>query len=257
MFYLNKFTTKGFQASLKYFRQAVDLDPDFAPGWVRLYTWDWPGAGEAFEEALRLNPNDSATYHGYADYLALTGRGEEGLVQVRLGRSIDPLTPMATLPVPFHLYMMRRYDESIAEARMLLKTDPDYPVNRLLSKVYWQKGLLEESLAEFRKILLRRNDSGLLQALESGNADSGPPGAMQAVAGELVARSNLSYIDPFRIASAFAHAGEIDLALEWLEKAVDQGSLELVYVNIRPEFDLLRHDPRYKDLMRRLGLPHL
>jgi TolB-like protein/DNA-binding winged helix-turn-helix (wHTH) protein len=304
MYFLNKFTIKGFQESLKYFHQAVETDPDFAPGWaglsgahlliayfgdeppreailqarvaalkalqlddqlsaaysalgwVRLYTQDWPGAGEAFEEALRLNPNDSATYHGYADYLTLTGRAEEGLVQVKRGRAIDPLTPMATLPVPFHLYMMRQYDESIAEASKLLKTDPDYPVNRLLSKVYWQKGMFEEALAEYRKTLVRRKDSGLLEALDNGNADSGPHGAMRAVALELVARSKLRYVDSFRIASVFAQAGEVDLAFEWLNNAVDQGSLELVYFNIRPEFDPLRDDPRYKSLMHRLGLPN-
>ncbi len=302
MYFLNKFTRKGFQESLKYFHQAVEIDPDFAPGWagmsgahlliayfgneppreailqarvaalkalelddqlsaaysalgwVRLYTWDWPGAGEAFEEALRLNPNDSATYHGYADYLTLTGRAEEGLVQVKRGRSIDPLTPMANLPVPFHLYMMRRYDESIEEVHKLLKNNPDYPVNRLLSRVYWQKGLFEESIVEYRKTLARRKDSGLLEALENGNADSGPQGAMRAVARELVARSKLVYVDSFRIASAFAQAGEVDLAFEWLNNAIDQGSLELVYVNIRPEFDPLRDDPRYKSLMHRLGL---
>ena len=158
------------------------------------------------------------------------------------------------MPVPFHLYMMRRYDESIAEARKLLETDPDYPVNRLLSRVYWQKGLFEESLAEYRKALTRWGDSGLLKALDNGYSDSGPHSAMRAVARELVERSKLSYVDPFRIASTFAQAGEVDLAFEWLDKSVDQGSLELVYVNIRPEFDPIRHDPRYKGLMQRLGL---
>ena len=302
-YFLSSFTKEGFQKALKYFNQAVAIDPNFALGWaslagthlviayfgnepphvailqaraaalraleldsqlagayaalgwVRLYTWDWPGAGEAFEESLRLNPNDSITLHGYADYLTLTGREEEGLVQVKRGRSIDPLTPMANLPVLFHLYMMRQYDESIAEAQKLLETDPDYPVNRLLSRVYWQKGLFEEALDEYRKTLVRRNDSGLLEALETGNADSGPQGAMRAVAQELVARSKQGYIDSFRIATAFAQAGEVDLAFEWLDYAIDQGSLEMVYVHVRPEFDTLRFDTRYESLMRRLGLP--
>ena len=240
--------------------KALELDSQLfaayaALGWVKLYTWDWPGAGDAFEEALRLNPNDAITYHGYADYLTLTGRAEEGLVQVKRGRTKDPLTPMATLPVPFHLYMMRQYDESIAEAHKLLKADPDYPVSRLLSRVYWQKGLFEQALAEYRKTLVKRKDTRLLEAFDNGNADSGPHSAMRAVAHELVARSKLRYVDSFRIASAFAQAGEVDLAFEWLDNAVDQGSLELVYVNIRPDFDPLRDDPRYKSLMYRLGLP--
>jgi len=240
--------------------KALELDPQLfagysALGWVRLYTWDLPGAGEAFEEALRLNPNDAVTYHGYADYLTLTGRLEEGLAQVKLGRSIDPLSPMANLPVVFHLYMMRRYDESILEAQELLKMNPDYPVNRALSMVYWQQGLFDEALAEDRKALVRWNDTGLLEALENGNAESGPQGAILAVAQEMVARSKLRYVDPFKIASRFAQVGEVDRAFEWLERAIDQGSLELVYINVRPEFDPLRRDPRYSRLMHRLGLP--
>jgi len=70
----------------------------------------------------------------------------------------------------------------------------------------------------------------------------------------MVERSKLSYVDPFRIASMYAMAGEVDLSFEWLESAIDQDSLELVYINVRPDFDPLRHDPRYDNLMRRLGL---
>jgi len=242
-------------------KRALELDDQLSGahatmGWVKLYTWDWPGAGEAFKEALRLNPNDVMTYHGYADYLTLTGQPEKGLAQIRRGRSLDPLSPMANLPVPFHLYMMRRYDESIAEARELLKVNPDYPVSRVLSMDYWQKGLFEEALAEYRKTLVRRNDTGLLEALEKGNADSGPHGAMRAIAQELVARSKVGYVEPFKIASVFARAGDFDRAFEWLESAIDYGSPELVYLAIRPEFDPLRIDPRYSSLMRRLSLPN-
>lgn len=239
--------------------RALELDDQLAGayaalGWVRLYTWDWPGAGEAFEKALRLNPNDAVTYHGYADYLTLTGRAEEGLAQVKRGRSIDPFTPMANLPIPFHLYLMRRYDESIAEAHELLKANSHYPVNWLLTQVYWQKGLFEQALVEYRKALVGWKDSELLEAMEEGYVDSGPQGAMRAVANKMVERSKLSYVDPFRIASMYAMAGEVDLSFEWLESAIDQGSLELVYINVRPDFDPLRHDPRYDNLMRRLGL---
>ncbi len=239
--------------------RALELDDQLAGayaalGWVRLYTWDWPGAGEAFEKALRLNPNDAVTYHGYADYLTLTGRAEEGLAQVKRGRSIDPFTPMANLPIPFHLYLMRRYDESIAEAHELLKANSHYPVNWLLTQVYWQKGLFEQALVEYRKALVGWKDSELLEAMEEGYVDSGPHGAMRAVANKMVERSKLSYVDPFRIASMYAMAGEVDLSFEWLESAIDQGSLELVYINVRPDFDPLRDDPRYDILMRRLGL---
>ena len=241
--------------------KALELDDQLfaghaALGWVRLFSRDWPGASQSFEEALRLNPNHAMTIHGYADYLMLSGRLEESLVQVRRAQALDPLTPSSNLPVPNHLYMMRHYDESISEAQELLKTDPDYPVSWLLALVYWQKGMLQESLAEYRKTLTRMNDTGLLDALARGNAESGPRGAMLAVADEMAARSKLDYVDPFRVSSAYARAGNVNRAFEWLERAGDRGSLELIYLGLRPDFDVLRSDPRFEILMQRLGLPN-
>ena len=227
-----------------------------ALGWVRLFSRDWPGAGQSFEEALRLNPNHAMTIHGYADYLMLSGRLEQSLAQVKYARTIDPLSIASNLPVLYHLYLMRRYDESVAEAQELLKTNPDYPVNWLLALVYWQKGMLQEALAEYRINLTRMNDTGLLDALARGNAESGPRGAMRAVADEMAARSKLDYVDPFRVSSAYAQAGQVNRAFEWLEKAGDRGSLELIYLGLRPDFDVLRSDPRYEILMQRLGLPN-
>ena len=241
--------------------KALELDDQLFAGhaalaWVRLFSRDWPGAGQSFEEALRLNPNHAMTIHGYADYLMLTGRLEESLVQVRRGRAIDPLSPASNLPVPSHLYMMRRYDESVMEIQEFLKKYPDYPVNWLLALVYWQKGMLQESLAEHRKTLTRANDTGLLEALEKGNSESGAHGAMRAMADEMVERSKTGHVDPFKISSTYAQAGEVNLAFEWLEKAVKRGSPELLYVSMRPDFDVLRDDPRYEKLMQKFGFPN-
>jgi len=242
--------------------KALELDDQFfagyaALGWVKLFTWDWPGAGQAFEEALRLNPNHPTTIHGYADFLMLTGRVEESLTQVRRARSIDPFTPASSLPVPTHLFMMRRYDESIAEARRLLEQDPGYPVHWLLAMAYWQKGMLVESVAAFREDLANAGDTELLAALDRGTADSGPHAAMRLVAAEMAGRSEAGYADPFKIASTYAQAGDIDQAFEWLEEAVDSGSLELIYIGLRPDFDLLREDARFTELLHRLGFPAL
>ena len=94
----------------------------------------------------------------------------------------------------------------------------------------------------------------MLEALTRGNAESGPRGAMRALADEMAARSKVSYVDPFKISSTYAQAGEVNLAFEWLETAVEKGSLELLYVGMRPDFDVLRSDPRYEILMQRFGL---
>jgi len=240
--------------------KALELDDQSftghaALGWVRLFTWDWPGAGQSFEEALRLHPNHAMTLHGYADYLMLTGRPEDGLAQIRHAQLIDPFTPTSNIPVPFHLYMMRRYEEAIADARQLQQRIPGFAAHRLLALAYWQQGRLEESLEQERQALALHKDVELLAALEQGEARGGPRGAMQAMAEAMVRRSSDAYVDPFSIAVTFARAGETEAALDWLGAAVERGSLELMYIEWRPEFDSLRDDPRFVKLVQRLGLP--
>lgn len=239
---------------------ALELDKQLyaahaALGWVRLFTRDWPGAGDAFEEALRLNPSDAMTHHGYADFLTVTGRPEEGLNHVKRGRLLNPLSPMSNMPVLFHLYMLRQYDEAIEEVHKLLQINPDFPASWLLTQVYWQQGLFEKAIDEYRKTLVSWDDPELLAKLEEGYTEAGPQGAIRAVAAELVERSEVSHVDPFKIASAFAWGGEIEQAFHWLERAVNEGSPEIVYLDMRPEFDIVRDDPRYQDLLHRLGLP--
>ena len=226
-----------------------------AMGWVRLFTWDWPGAGQSFEEALRLNPNNSMTLHGYADYLMLTGRPEDGLAQIRHARLIDPFSPISNIPVPFHLYMMRRYDEALADIAEMQERIPGNAMHQLLALIHWQQGRMEEALEQERQALIQRKDLELLTALEQGESRGGPQAAMLAMAETLVSRSATTYVDPHTIAMTFARAGQPGEALDWLGAAVERGSLELMYIGFRPEFDSLRDDPRFVELVQRLGLP--
>jgi len=240
--------------------EALELDEQSysghaALGWVRLFTWDWPGAGQSFKEAIRLHPNHPMTLHGYADYLMLTGRPEDGMAQIRHARLIDPFTPTSNMPVPFHLYMMRRYDEAIADIAQLQERIPGNAMHQLLALTYWQQGRLTEALEQERLALARRKDVELLAALEQGEARDGPQGAMLAMAETMVRRSATTYVDPYTIAVTFARAGRPEETLEWLGAAVERGSLELMYIGFRPEFDSLRDNPRYVKLVQRLGLP--
>ncbi|MDJ0654452.1 MAG: winged helix-turn-helix domain-containing protein [Xanthomonadales bacterium] len=247
--------TRGREAALR----ALELDDSHfaahaAMAWVHLFTGNWTAAGQAFERALELNPNDPTTLHGYSDYLLLTGHPEESLAQVRYARVIDPHTPSSNLPLPYHLFMMRQYDEALAECLALVEGDPDYPVHWLLAMVLWQQGMLDESVVAFEKSLARQGQPRLVAALQRGLAEAGPRGAMIAVAAELTALSEETYVDPFRIAATYAQAGEVEAAFLWLEKAVSRGSLELMHLGMRPEFDLLKGDPRFDALWQRAGM---
>jgi TolB-like protein/DNA-binding winged helix-turn-helix (wHTH) protein/Flp pilus assembly protein TadD len=239
--------------------KALELDESTfighaALGWIRLFVRDWPGACQSFQEALRLNPSHTLSLHGDADCLMLTGRMEESIAQVRKAQLLDPFTPMSNMPVAFHLFMMHRYDEAAAEALALRERIPGYSVHWLLGLVYWQQGLLDKALEEERKELEWRKENELLTALDEGRATGGPMGAMRAIAEALVLKSRTEYVDPFRIAAIYARAGEAEEALYWLERAVDRGSLELIYITVRPEFDPLRENQRFRDLVQRAGL---
>ena len=117
--------------------------------------------------------------------------------------------------------------------------------------MYWAQGRFDEALAAERLELERRGDTVLLAALEEGLEADGPTGAMRAMAEALVARSEESWVDPFEIGKTFARAGMVDEALHWLKEAADYGSYEITYMAFRPDFDVLRDDPRFQELASR------
>lgn len=298
-YFFNKYTGEDFQKSLKYYQEAIDIDPGFAQawaglagayimltyqgiippreampqakkavfkalelddqdawaytvlGWVKLFDWDWSGAKITFQKALEINPNDPYALHGYGDYLTVTGRLEEGLDFVKRGRDCDPFLPLVAIPVASHLYMMRRYDESIAEANKLLELGLGSSVHRVLAEVFLQKGMYDEALAEYRKLWPPQ----FMDVLErDGYTDSGPKGVIEGVARMMAERSKLVYVDPIPVALWYARTKEVDTTLEWLEKACENRSPSLFYIKVLPEFDYLRSNPRFQNILLRMGL---
>ena len=224
-------------------------------GWVRLWTGDLDGACESFDEALRLNPSAPYALHGNADCLMLKGRMGESVRRTRELRSIGPFSAMHSRPLPFHLFIARRYDEAISEALAAQARAPGFPRDSLLARIYWVQGNREKALEAERRDLDYRGDSVLLAALEQGLDDAGPSGAMKAMAEALVDRAQTSYVNPFIIGETFARAGAVDEALFWLDKAVQHGSFETTYIAVRPDFEILRADPRYWALVDRVYGP--
>ena len=106
-----------------------------------------------------------------------------------------------------------------------------------------------------KKFFTAVGDTEIIELLERGYADAGYPGAMFRVAEKLEARSRLTYVSPLDIAGVYAHAGEKDRALEWLEKAYQAREPGFVFVRVNPGWDSLRDDPRFQDLLRRMNFP--
>jgi TolB-like protein/DNA-binding winged helix-turn-helix (wHTH) protein/Tfp pilus assembly protein PilF len=223
-----------------------------ALGWVRAWSGDFEGGCESIEQALRLNPSDPLAIHGDADCMLLDGRIEESIARIREIEMVAPFSAMHGRVLPYHLFLSRRYDEAIAAVAATRARVPVASMHYLLAWVYWVQGDLEMAIEAERLELERRGDTVFLMALEEGLDAAGPVGAMRAMAEALVARAEESYVEPFEIGKTFARAGMVDEALYWLNKAVDYGSYETTYLAFRPDFDVLRDDPRYQQLLQRV-----
>ena len=238
-------------------QQAIDLNDQFyighsTLGWVRLWTGDLDGACKSFNVSLRLNPSAPYALHGAADCLMLSGRMADSVEKTRELSRIGPFSAMHSRPLAFHLFIARRFEEAVQAALATQARVPGYSVDALLARIYWTMGEYDKALEAERRDLNQRGDSVLATALEHGLEAAGPMGALHTMAEALADRANTSYVDPFLIAETFARAGSIDDALVWLQKAVEQGSFEATYIAVRPDFDVLRGDPRYRDLLHRI-----
>ena len=249
----------GIQLAREAALKALALDNNSAGGYsvlggIQLYfDWDWESARRNLLRAVELNPNDALTRHGYADYLMVTGDLEESLKQVEIGLLYDPYSPMARGVVESHRLTLHQYATVIENCRQALAEWPD---SLLISLPYqealWLKGLQEEGLAEYKKTWGR--DKELLKALENGYSDSGYDGAVLALA-ETLARRVPGFNDYLALAVLYTRAGEPDLALTWLEQSYERRQPQILHIKAMPVFEELHSDPRFQDLLRRVGFP--
>ena len=244
---------EGERAALR----AIELDPGLSVAhtslaWVRLFQFDWVAARDAFERALEINPNDVDALHGLGDYLTVTGNGELGLEYVRQARENDPFSPMWGHSVLVHLHLMRRYEQVIAAADEILEQNPRPMVWGARGFACWQLGHHEEALDNFRSMLGRRPER--LDAMEVAYARGGPEAAVLAIADISAVVARESGTAPLWLALWYARAGDTENALLWVKSAFEKRSPDLIYIGVRPELEILHSDPRFQDLLAKMGL---
>jgi eukaryotic-like serine/threonine-protein kinase len=225
--------------------------------------WDWAGAEREWQRALELNPNDANTHAYYAQFLANVGRTDEALPHAGRALELDPFNALYQGMYATVLLYQRRYDEALAAARTALAVQPE---SRLalgtLQCVYIVKGMREEQLADQRRRIA--NDPGRVAAFEQGLAEGGYEGAQRRIADLLAARyekaggvpdagTSRVYL-PVGIALRYLDAGEYGRALDWLEEAYQVHDPSLANIG-KPNWDPIRSDPRFQDLLRRIGIP--
>ena len=216
--------------------------------------WDWTAAGRAWNKVLALQPNDADALASHSHYLMHMGRQDEAMKEVERAVELDPFNPKILSFQAQDLLYVRRYDEAIAAARAAQKLQPDAPVARTaLMGAYFGKGMFDEAYAiETRHF---GGDPELKSALERGHAEAGYPGAKKRLADVLATRfGKPGGVSSYHMANLYLHAQDGTRALEWLERAYDAHDPNMPYLG-QPQFDAVRSDPRFQDLMRRVGLP--
>ena len=224
--------------------------------WV--YEWAWSDAGREFKRAIELNPSDPLAHARYGSYLSELGRSEEALSQVETARRLDPISLFVNAAKGHILVNARQYDQAIEQLRKTLEMYPQATSPRFdLMTCYERKGNYDEAVAENLK---GKESSGVkpevLKALRDAYAKDGIKGWWRK---ELETAKVQGWASDCNFASLYALLGEKERALEALEKAYQERSQAkcqwLRTLKINPVFDDYRTDPRFQDLIRRVGLP--
>jgi len=242
--------------------KALEIDNTLAEAHASLgmtlmgYAWDWAGAEREFQRAIELDPNYATAHHWYAILLSATGRSEQAIVSLKRAQELDPLSLIISADVGLQLHFARRYDEAIEQVRKALEMDPNFAAgHRPLGMAYEQKAMYQEAIAEFQKALaVSRGNPFALGSLGHAYAVSGNREQARQTLSDLRELSKRRYVSPFDSAVIYAGLGDKERALEWLEKAFDDRSLEMIFLKVDPRFDSLHADPRFAGLLRRMGL---
>ncbi len=243
--------------------KALELDDTLAEAHTSLgmtalyYDWDRPKAEEELKRAIELNPNYAEAHHQYGWYFLTMGRYDEATAEMKRAQAIDPLSLIVLTDTAVPFVGKHEFDQAIEGVRKALEIDPNYWFGHLcIGWVRLPKGQFKEALAEFQRARELEENYWTVAFLAIGNASSGNRAEALKGLEQLKKASTQRYVPPYLVADIYSTLGERNQAFQWLEKAYEERSGNLVGgIKWDPLVDPLRSDPRFQDLLRRLGLP--
>jgi len=241
--------------------KAVELDSTLGEAHNSLafvldgFDWDLDAGGKEFQRAIELNPGYATAHHWYAWHLSLLGRFDEAIVEMRKAENLDPLSLIINADLAELLSLAHSYDESIRQSLKTIEMDPNFALaHNQLAQAYLQKHMYSEAIAELQKAAQLSGDSPTCIAnLARAYVASGKRSEAVKLLDVLKKRSNPGYSNAAEIAMIYASLGDADQAMSWLERGFNERFNPGVL--LRPGFDPLRSDPRFQNLVHRIGLP--
>jgi tetratricopeptide (TPR) repeat protein len=219
------------------------------------FDWDLDAGGKEFRRAIELNPGYATAHHWYAWHLSLLGRYDEAIAQMRKAENLDPLSLIINADLAELLGLAHAYDESIRQSRKTIEMDPNFALaHNQLAQAYLQRHLYDEAAAELKKaVQLSGNSPTCIANLARAYVASGKRSEAVKLLGDLKKRPSTGYSNASEIAMIYAALGDTEQAMNWLEKGYEERFNPGVL--LRPGFDPLRSDPRFQELVHRIGLP--
>jgi TolB-like protein/DNA-binding winged helix-turn-helix (wHTH) protein/tetratricopeptide (TPR) repeat protein len=241
--------------------KALEIDPLLADAHYDLgiahffHDWDWAAAEREFKRAIEINPNYAAPHEMYAHLLSNLGRHDEALVESSRSLELNPLSLISNAIRGQILFFAGRYDEAAAHLQNAINIEPNFWISHLtLGKVYERKKMYSQALAEFQSASQVSGGAPEPKSLLAYTlAVSGNPGEARRLVNELQRMSQRQYVAPKHIALVYAGLREKDEMLDWLEKAYRDRDISLTFIKVEPRWDEYRAEPRFADLLRRVG----
>jgi TolB-like protein/Flp pilus assembly protein TadD len=238
--------------------KALELDQTQASAYASLalcklhQQWNWLEAEEGFRRAIRMDPSNAEVRHFFGHFYLWMDRGEESARECDRALELDPFNPTLVSCIGWHHLRAGEVDKAIEATRRALVFQPNHWWALMtMGWAYEQKGMFQEALSALRKSL----DSSLKTAsIAHAFALSGNRPAAAKILDELLAASQKKYVSPYDIAVIYMGLDDQNRAVEWLTKAYEEHSGFLLFVTSDPRFRPLRQDPRFRDLLRRMGL---
>ena len=250
-------SSKAKETALK----AVELDDTLAEAHNALamiatfHDWDWKTADKEFQRAIDINPNCVPAHHFYSHYLVFVGRFAEALAEGQRALALDPLDVGMNFHLGWYYHFTYQNDQAAAQLKRVLEMNPKFAdAHAMLGLIYEQRGQYQEAIAEFKT---GREMGGLDERGHLGHAYalSGHQGEAEKLLNELREESKQKYVSQYNIAIVYAGMGDKEQTFAWLEKAIADRDSNITQIKVEPAFDGLHSDPRFAELLRRIGLP--
>ena len=243
-------------------QRAMELDPTLAEPHDDLAVlkeeaeWDWAGAEAEYRKAIALNPNYATSHHWYANLLEISGRSREALAENDKALALDPASPQINVNHAGILIDMHRYDDALAELNRLIAANTEFPVNYgTRGSVHWRLGNQDAAVADWAMEMTKSGRPEWAEVFTRGYRKAKLKGACAALIELLKNESQKEYVSPNDFARYYGLMGDRDQAFAWLEKGYAERSGRMEYLKIEDFLEPLHSDPRYVDLLKRMGLP--